>query len=118
MIDHVSVGVRELKAATAFYDAVLGILGFTKLETRATTVAFGKQYPEFWINLRPDLTLLPETHGTHIALRAARRSSMRFTRRRSSTAASVTACRGCGRNMARVTTPRSSAIRTATGSKR
>ena len=32
MIDHVSVAVRDLAAATRFYEAVLGALGYTKLD--------------------------------------------------------------------------------------
>ena len=52
MIDHVSVAVRDLEAATRFYEAVLATLGFAKLEARPATVGFGKKYPEFWINLR------------------------------------------------------------------
>ncbi|MBN9048124.1 MAG: VOC family protein [Rhizobiales bacterium] len=74
MIDHVSVGVRDLAAATRFYDAVLATLGFRKLEERPATVAFGKAYSEFWINHRPDMAPLPAGQGTHIALRARDRS--------------------------------------------
>ena len=43
MIDHVSVAVRDLKAATRFYEAVLIPLGYTLRETRPTTAAFGKR---------------------------------------------------------------------------
>ena len=52
MIDHVSIGVRDLEQATHFYQDVLGAVGYTKLEARPATVGFGKTYPEFWINLR------------------------------------------------------------------
>lgn len=74
MIDHVSVGVRDLASATRFYDAVLATLGLRKLEERPATVAFGKSYSEFWINHRPEMTPLPAGHGTHIALRARDRA--------------------------------------------
>ena len=63
MIDHVSVGVRDLASATRFYDAVLATLGLRKLEERPATVAFGKSYSEFWINHRPEMTPLPAGHG-------------------------------------------------------
>ena len=53
MIDHVSVAVIDLAAATRFYDAVLATIGMSMLESRLATVGFGKQYPEFWINPRP-----------------------------------------------------------------
>src|SRR5437660_12250905 len=34
MIDHVSVAVSDLDQGTRFYEAVLGVIGFRKLETR------------------------------------------------------------------------------------
>ena len=70
MIDHVSVSVRDLAAATRFYEAMLGTLGFTALERRPATVGFGKQYAEFWINLRADMQPVSAHSGAHVALRA------------------------------------------------
>jgi catechol 2,3-dioxygenase-like lactoylglutathione lyase family enzyme len=70
MIDHVSVAVRDLAAATRFYEAVLGALGLTKLESRPATVGFGKAYPEFWINLRADMAPVPPASGAHVCFRA------------------------------------------------
>lgn len=71
MIDHVSVSVSDLDRSAAFYEAVLGILGYAKLETRAATVAFGRKYSEFWINHRPWMKPVDEGSGMHIALRAS-----------------------------------------------
>ena len=71
MIDHVSIGVRNLAAATRFYEPVLGALGFAKLEVRPATVGFGKRYPELWLNHRPNMAPLPDDNGTHICLRAS-----------------------------------------------
>ncbi len=70
MIDHVSIPVRDLAAATRFYEALLAPLGMTRLETRPTTVGFGKSYPEFWLNLRKDMTPVPSGSGAHVCLRA------------------------------------------------
>lgn len=70
MIDHVSVSVRDLDAAARFYEAVLGVLGMTKLEARPATVGFGKKYPEFWTNLRRDMPALPAGSGAHVCFRA------------------------------------------------
>ena len=70
MIDHVSIPVRDLAAATRFYEAVLATLGMSKLEDRPATVGFGKKYPEFWINLRSDMTPAPANHGAHVCFRA------------------------------------------------
>ena len=69
MIDHVSVGVRDLAASTRFYEAVLSTLGYAKLEARPATVGFGKRYAELWINLRPGVAPDPDG-GAHVCLRA------------------------------------------------
>ena len=71
MIDHVSIAVRDLERATRFYEDTLAPLGYTLREVRAKTVAFGKKYSEFWLNLRADMAALPDDNGAHIALRAA-----------------------------------------------
>src|SRR5438270_8196911 len=70
MIDHVSVGVRDLDRASRFYQQTLAPLGLTRLVTRPATLGFGKSYPEFWINLRADMAPVPRDSGVHICLRA------------------------------------------------
>jgi catechol 2,3-dioxygenase-like lactoylglutathione lyase family enzyme len=70
VIDHVSIPVRDLQRAAAFYEAVLATLGYAKLEVRPATIAFGKKYPEFWLNHRPDMAA-QSNGGTHVALRAS-----------------------------------------------
>jgi catechol 2,3-dioxygenase-like lactoylglutathione lyase family enzyme len=69
MIDHVSVGVRDIERSVRFYEAVLGTLGYIKHDVRPATVGFGKRYSEFWINLRPSMSALPDI-GHHVCLRA------------------------------------------------
>jgi catechol 2,3-dioxygenase-like lactoylglutathione lyase family enzyme len=70
MIDHISLGVRDLQRAAHFYEATLAALGLSRLVTRAGTVGFGKAYPEFWINLRTGMTQVAGESGTHVCLRA------------------------------------------------
>src|SRR5512135_849087 len=53
MIDHVSLGVRDLARSTALYDALLAHLSYSRLMTRESTVGYGKRYPDFWLNARP-----------------------------------------------------------------
>lgn len=71
MIDHVSIGVRDLAGCGVFYDAVLATLGYQRLVTRPGTIGFGKAYPEFWLNGRGALLPTDADGGTHICLRAA-----------------------------------------------
>jgi catechol 2,3-dioxygenase-like lactoylglutathione lyase family enzyme len=70
MIDHVSVGVADLGRAARFYEATLAALGLSRLVMRPATIGYGKAYPEFWINLRKDMSQVPHESGTHICLRA------------------------------------------------
>jgi catechol 2,3-dioxygenase-like lactoylglutathione lyase family enzyme len=70
MIDHVSVGVRDLDRAARFYEQTLASLGLSRLVTRSATIGFGRAYPEFWINLRADMPPVPRESGVHICLRA------------------------------------------------
>ena len=67
MIDHVSIAVSDLARATAFYEKLLGVLGYAKLRMSGETTGFGKKYPEFWVNLREGES---PTSGAHVALRA------------------------------------------------
>ena len=76
MIDHVSVGVRDLVVATKFYDALLSTLGDQRLDTRAQTVGWGKKYSDFWINLRPNMAAIPADSGVHICLRATSKEAV------------------------------------------
>src|SRR3954454_9297238 len=70
MIDHVSVGVRDLERSARFYEQALAPLGLSRLVTRPATTGFGKTYPEFWINLRAAMNPVPKESGAHICLRA------------------------------------------------
>ena len=70
MIDHVSVGVRDLERAARFYETALTPLGLSPLVRRSATVGFGKSYPEFWINLRAEMAQVAPDSGVHICLRA------------------------------------------------
>ena len=77
MIDHVSLAVRDLARAAAFYERLLAPLGYAKLVERPATVGFGKKYPELWLNLRADTGAAPANPGAHVALRAANEEAVR-----------------------------------------
>jgi catechol 2,3-dioxygenase-like lactoylglutathione lyase family enzyme len=72
MIDHVSIAVRDLARAEAFYTELLAPLGMAKLrEWPGAAIGFGKKYPEFWINRRVAMNRVAEDSGVHICLRAS-----------------------------------------------
>lgn len=76
MIDHISLSVRDLAKSTVFYKAALSSIGFETLAEREGTVGFGKKYPEFWLNHRPQLAAVEAESGMHIALRTQGRESV------------------------------------------
>ena len=67
MIDHVSIGVRDLAISTGFYEQLLATIGLSKLQVQPTTVGFGKKYSEFWLNHRAQRM---SDDGAHVCLRA------------------------------------------------
>jgi catechol 2,3-dioxygenase-like lactoylglutathione lyase family enzyme len=71
MIDHISVAVRDLGKAQAFYTALLAPLGLATLrEWPNAAIGFGKKYPEFWLNRRSEMDRVAVDSGVHICLRA------------------------------------------------
>ncbi len=76
MIDHISIAVRDLAAATRFYDELLAPLGYQRRDTRAATVGWGKTYSEFWINVRSDMAPVGCDSGVHICLRASSKDAV------------------------------------------
>ena len=70
MIDHISIAVRDLAASAEFYQTVLATLGYAKLVDRPDTVGFGKKYPEFWLNHRPEMAQVAADCGVHVCVRA------------------------------------------------
>ncbi|MEM8498043.1 MAG: VOC family protein [Pseudomonadota bacterium] len=75
MIDHVSIGVKDLASAGEFYESVLSKLGHKKLIEKSGTIGFGKKYPEFWLNHRPNRAKEPD-NGMHICLRCSSSDSV------------------------------------------
>ena len=65
MLDHLSLGVRDLAASRAFYEAALAPLGYGVVMEREGTVAFGPTArPIFWLAAREPCT------GVHLAFQA------------------------------------------------
>jgi catechol 2,3-dioxygenase-like lactoylglutathione lyase family enzyme len=66
ILSHVSVGTNDMPRAVAFYDAVLPVLGCKKLMEFPFGVAYGKQFPEFWVQLPIDGKPASVGNGTHV----------------------------------------------------
>ncbi|MDB4223059.1 VOC family protein [Granulosicoccus sp.] len=67
ILSHVSIGTNDLERSAQFYDKILAPLGIARVETLAgEAVAFGKQYPEFWVVIPHDDQVATVGNGTHI----------------------------------------------------
>lgn len=78
IMSHVSIGTNDLDKSLAFYDAVMPTIGakrvFELLEFGA--VAYGKQFPEFWINRPLDEGAANAANGVHFAFLASSRGQV------------------------------------------
>ncbi len=76
MIDHVSIGVRDIATAKAFYDAVLRPIGYACLNSFDGTLGYGKERAAFWISATPS-PVPPDPHsGLHFCFTAPTRASV------------------------------------------
>ncbi len=60
MINHISIGVRDIGKAKSFYDAALKPLGYSCLSVSKSSLGYGKATVVFWISqtkspVKPDI---------------------------------------------------------------
>ena len=67
ILSHVSLGVNDFPKAAAFYDAVLATLGIVRIMQHGEALAYGRAFPEFWIQTPFDEKTATVGNGTHIA---------------------------------------------------
>ena len=67
ILSHVSIGTNDFDRATAFYDAVLPILGCRRVMAFPGAVAYGRAYPEFWVQSPIDGRPASAGNGTHVS---------------------------------------------------
>lgn len=77
IMSHVSVGTDDMDRALAFYDKVLATLGGRRLiEHEGEAVAYGRQYPEFWVNTPLDERPATAGNGSHFAFHAGSKAEV------------------------------------------
>lgn len=68
---HVSIGSNQLELAVAFYDQVLATIGAVRIvEVPGIGVAWGKAFPEFWVQKPHDGQPAQTANGVHFAFLA------------------------------------------------
>ncbi len=56
----------------------MSAIGFNKLVDKPGTIGFGKKYPEFWLNHRPEKNTDTTDDGCHFCLRAKNKESVDY----------------------------------------
>jgi catechol 2,3-dioxygenase-like lactoylglutathione lyase family enzyme len=71
MLDHVSVGVRDIAAARRFYDAALSPLGYKCLAEGETYLGYGEKAPQFWLLAAEHPVPADSKSGLHFCFNAS-----------------------------------------------
>jgi len=66
IVSHISIGTNDFEGAVVFYDKVLSTLGCKQVMQHPGAVAYGREFPEFWV--QTPINGLPATvgNGSHI----------------------------------------------------
>jgi catechol 2,3-dioxygenase-like lactoylglutathione lyase family enzyme len=66
ILSHVSIGTNDFARAVAFYDKVLPTLGCGRVMEHPGAIAYGKMFPEFWVQTPIDGAPAETANGVHI----------------------------------------------------
>lgn len=79
ILSHVSLGTNRFAEAVAFYDKVLATLDIGRvldISDEFPAIAYGRAFPEFWIQAPLDGQPAQTANGVHIAFDAATREQV------------------------------------------
>jgi catechol 2,3-dioxygenase-like lactoylglutathione lyase family enzyme len=76
MINHVSIGVRDIAKAKSFYDAALKPLGYSCLSPSESSLGYGKNSVAFWISASTSPVPPDPQSGLHFCFTAPTRKSV------------------------------------------
>lgn len=66
VVSHISIGTNDYLRAQAFYDAVMATLGAKRILEHPGATAYGKLYPEFWVQVPHNEQPASIGNGFHI----------------------------------------------------
>ena len=76
MLDHVSIGVRDIAKTKQFYDAALQPLGYACLSEGPEYLGYGKKSVVFWISLSKRPVPADVESGLHFCFIAEKRADV------------------------------------------
>jgi len=76
MLDHVSIGVRDLARSRRFYDATLSALGYACRSPGDTSLGYGGDREEFWVLAVESPVPDDKGSGLHLSFTAESRKAV------------------------------------------
>jgi catechol 2,3-dioxygenase-like lactoylglutathione lyase family enzyme len=76
MLNHVSIGVRDIARSKAFYDSALEAIGYRRPSEGEDSLGYGKEEVVFWINLADSPVPDDPKSGLHFCFVAPDRDSV------------------------------------------
>ena len=76
ILAHVSIGSNDLPRALRFYDAVLATLGCRRVMEHPGAVAYGRAFPEFWVQSPLNGRAASIGNGSHFGFLAGSREEV------------------------------------------
>ena len=76
MLNHLSIGVRDIARTKRFYDAALEPLGYTVLSASDTSLGYGKDAVVLWISPTDKPVPADDKSGLHFCFDAPTRKSV------------------------------------------
>ncbi|MNF34357.1 Glyoxalase-like domain protein [compost metagenome] len=76
ILSHISLGTNDFERAVAFYDKVLPTLGCKRIMEHPGAVAYGREYPEFWVQTPIDGRPASVGNGTHFGFFAPNKEAV------------------------------------------
>jgi catechol 2,3-dioxygenase-like lactoylglutathione lyase family enzyme len=76
MLDHISLGVRDIARTKRFYDAALAPLGYTCLSAGEGSLGYGREAVALWIGKSDRPVASDEKSGLHVCFAAPSRAAV------------------------------------------
>lgn len=76
ILSHVSIGTNDFARATAFYDRLMPLVGARRVHEQANAVAYGKAFPEFWVQEPQDGAKASIGNGIHFGFIAPSKAAV------------------------------------------
>lgn len=76
MLDHVSIGVRDIARTRRFYDAALAPLDYGCLSAGEASLGYGRDGVAFWISRSERPVPADDASGLHFCFRAGSRAAV------------------------------------------